>query len=143
MFSAGTIQTRNPADAGLLGQVDVKCPSLKDGHLARPSHVLRQVHLDAHLNRVRQDILGTIRKSNKALKDSYFILTKFDNRSTLTRQMQQTITVKANALNIKFLGCVRTAIAVKEAAALQKSIYEYAPKSKPAQDYLEILEQLI
>ena len=45
MFSAGTIQTRNPADAGLLGQVDVKCPSLKDGHLARPSHVLRQVHL--------------------------------------------------------------------------------------------------
>ena len=68
MFSAGTIQTRNPADAGLLGQVDVKCPSLKDGHLARPSHVLRQVHLDAHLNRVRQDILGAIRKSNEALK---------------------------------------------------------------------------
>ena len=68
MLSAGTIQTRNPADAGLLGQVDVKCPSLKDGHLARPSHVLRQVHLDAHLNRVRQDILGAIRKSNEALK---------------------------------------------------------------------------
>lgn len=82
-------------------------------------------------------------QSNKALKNSYFILTKFDNRSTLTRQMQQTITVKANALDIKFLGCVRTAIAVKEAATLQQSIYEYAPKSKPAQDYLEILEQLI
>lgn len=68
MFRADRVQTRNPADAGLLGQVDVKCPSLKDGHLARPSHVLRQVHLDAHLNRVRQDILGAIRKSNKALK---------------------------------------------------------------------------
>jgi hypothetical protein len=68
MFRADRVQTRNPADAGLLGPVDVKCPSLKDGHLARPSHVLRQVHLDAHLNRVRQDILGTIRKSNKALK---------------------------------------------------------------------------
>lgn len=89
------------------------------------------------------ETIEAMKKSNKALKDSYFILTKFDNRSTLTRQMQQTITVKANALNIKFLGCVRTAIAVKEAAALQKSIYEYAPKSKPAQDYLEILEQLI
>ena len=65
MFSAGTIQTRNPADAGLLGQVDVKCPSLKDGHLARPSHVLRQVHLNAHLNRVRQDILGEVRKATR------------------------------------------------------------------------------
>ena len=63
MFSAGTIQTRNPADAGLLGQVDVKCPSLKDGHLARPSHVLRQVHLNAHLNRVRQDILAKCKKT--------------------------------------------------------------------------------
>ena len=69
MLSAGTIQTRNPADAGLLGQVDVKCPSLKDGHLARPSHVLRQVHLNAHLNRVRQDILGEVRESKQIRQD--------------------------------------------------------------------------
>ena len=84
-----------------------------------------------------------IQQKNTALKDLCFILTKFDNRSTLTRQMQQTITVKANSLNIRYIGSVRPAIAVKEAATLQKSIYEYAPKSKPAQDYLAILEQII
>lgn len=90
-----------------------------------------------------QETIKNFQDTNKNLKNVYFILTKFDSRSTLARQMQQTITVKANALDIKFLGSVRNAIAVKEAATLQQSIYEYAPKSKPAQDYLEILEQLI
>lgn len=89
------------------------------------------------------ETIETFKKSNKALKNSYFILTKFDGRSTLTRQMQQTITVEANALGIKFLGCVRAAIAAKEAAALQQDIFEYSPKCKPAKDYLEILEKLI
>lgn len=89
------------------------------------------------------DTAKAIQKSNPALKNLYFLLAQFDGRSTLSKQMQQTITIKANALDIKYIGAVRSAIAVKEAATLQQSLYGYAPNSKPAQDYLQILEQLI
>ena len=37
-----------------------------------------------------------------------------------------------------YLGAIRAAVAVKEAEALQRSLFEYAPKSKPAADYMEI-----
>ena len=41
-------------------------------------------------------------------------------------------------MGVPYLGAIRAAIAVKEAAALQRSLFEYAPKSKPAADYMEI-----
>lgn len=89
------------------------------------------------------DTAKQFQNSNPALTNLYFIITQADSRSTLARQMQQSITIKANALDIKYIGAVRSAVAVKEAATVQQSIYEYAPKSKPAEDYLAILEQLI
>ena len=32
-------------------------------------------------------------------------------------------------------------VAIQEAAALQESLFEYAPKSKPAADYLTLYEK--
>ena len=34
------------------------------------------------------------------------------------------------------------AIAIKEAAAMQQSIYQYAPRSKPAADYMDVLQYM-
>lgn len=88
------------------------------------------------------ETINKIKKNNKALKHEYFILTKYDNRSVLAKQMQQSLIEKAKPLNIKYLGSVRTAIAVKEAVVKKQSIYKYAPKCKPALDYLKIYEEL-
>lgn len=80
--------------------------------------------------------------SNPNLEVLGFVFTLIDTRSTIARQMQEKITVLANKNNIPYLGSVRKGIAVQEAAALQKNLFEYAPKSTPAQDYLNIFERL-
>ena len=83
-----------------------------------------------------------IQKTNQGLEITGFLLTQFDGRSTLARQLKDTITTRAAAVGVPFLGVIRAAVAVKEAAALQQSLFEYAPKSKPAQDYLQIFDAL-
>ena len=41
-----------------------------------------------------------------------------------------------------FQTSIREGVAVKEAAAMQQSIFDYAPKSKPAQDYSTLLDEM-
>lgn len=89
------------------------------------------------------DTAQQIRKSNPELSIKGFVITQFDNRSTLSRQMQQAIIEKAAEMGVTCLGTIRSAVSVKEAAALQQSLFEYAPKSKPANDYLTLFDSLI
>ena len=83
-----------------------------------------------------------IQKSNEQLKIAGIVITKADTRSTIARQMREQITETAAKDNIDCLGIIRTGIAIQEAAALQQSIYEYAPNSNPAQDYLSLLDRI-
>lgn len=82
-----------------------------------------------------------IRQSNPGLKAG-ILLTQYDGRTTIARQMQKTIINKAGAAGVLYLGTIRRAIAVQEAAALQQSLYQYAPKSKPAQDYIDVFNYI-
>ena len=88
------------------------------------------------------DTARQIQQTNPELKITGFILTQYNQRSTLARQMQETITSRAAGMGVPFIGAVRAAVAVKEAAALQQSLFEYAPKSKPAADYMAIYETI-
>lgn len=88
------------------------------------------------------DTARQIMRTNPALKIEGVIFTNYDNRSTIARQMRQTIIDKAAEMGVPCLGSVRGAAVIKEAAALQQSLYDYAPKSKPAADYMAIFEQL-
>lgn len=88
------------------------------------------------------DTARRIRESNKALQLAGIIFTAYDARANLTRQMREIIAGKCAELGAPELGAVRVGVAVKEAAALQRSLYEYAPKSNPAQDYLKIYRKL-
>lgn len=89
------------------------------------------------------DTAKRIKQANKQLKVKGFILTHLDLRSTIAREMQENIIIAANKNNIPYLGSIRTGIAVKEAAALQENLYNYAPKSNPAQDYLSLLGKIL
>lgn len=83
-----------------------------------------------------------IQQSNSALQIAGIIITMFDGRSLLSRQMQTTIINKAAEMGIPYLGTVRQGIAIKEAAALQRSLYQHAPRSKPAADYMDIYQYM-
>lgn len=84
------------------------------------------------------DTARQIQDSNPNLSITGFVLTQYDGRSTILRQMKEAITERAEAMGVPYLGAIRAAVAVKEAAALQQSLFDYAPKSKPAADYLKL-----
>ncbi len=84
------------------------------------------------------DTARLIQESNPALQILGCVITQCDTRSTIARQMQQAITEQAASIGVPCLGTIRTGVVVKEAAALQQSLYDYAPKSKPAADYLAL-----
>ena len=83
-----------------------------------------------------------IQKSNPALTIRGALVTLYDGRSNLARQTLDAIRRQAEAAGVPFLGTIRAGVTVKEAAALQQSLFEYAPKSKPAQDYLALYEHI-
>lgn len=88
------------------------------------------------------DTARQIQQSNPALTIKGYILTRSGGRSTLARQMAQTIEARAREMGIPFLKAIREAVAIREAQALQRSLYEYAPRSKPAADYMELFTLL-
>lgn len=84
-------------------------------------------------------------KSNSAPALSILgcILTRYDSRPRLNRYLRDTIAAKAEELGAPLLAEIRPAIAIREAQALQRSLYEYAPKCKPAQDYKTLLQKIL
>lgn len=81
------------------------------------------------------DIAHQMQRSNPALKIKGVILTRYDARPKLNRYLKETIAERGQEMGAPFLMGIRPGIAIREAQALQQSIYEYAPKSNPAQDY--------
>lgn len=83
-----------------------------------------------------------VRRANDRLKIAGGLITQYDSRSTIARTMCEKIQGVLSSLGVPYLGSVRRAVAVSEAAALQVPLFEYAPKSKPAQDYRAIFDKL-
>lgn len=88
------------------------------------------------------DTARQMRQSNPYLKITGIVITQYDRRGKLSRAMYDAIKAKAEGAGIPFLGAVRQGIAIKEAQALQVSLFDYAPKSNPARDYLDIFNRL-
>lgn len=82
-------------------------------------------------------------KSNPELTIKGFVLTRYDNRSTLNRTLKERITKQAAEMGIDCLAEIREGVAVREAGALQQPLFDYAPKSKPAQDYMNLFENIM
>jgi len=88
------------------------------------------------------DTARQIQESNPALTIRGYILTEYNQRSTLARQMAAAIERVGAEVGAPYLGAIRGAVAVREAAALQQSLFEYAPKSKPAEDYRALYDKI-
>ena len=78
----------------------------------------------------------------KPLTIAGVVITRYDNRANLNRYIRDAIEKTCTELNIPFLGCIRPSIAIREAQAMQKSIYIYAQKCNSAIDYLNIYTKI-
>ena len=88
------------------------------------------------------DMANQISKSNTALSFIGVLCTQYDGRTIIARQMLDAIRGAAHDMGLTYLGDIRRAAVVQEAAALQQSLFDYAPKSKPAIDYLSLYERI-
>jgi chromosome partitioning protein len=89
------------------------------------------------------DIARQIQKSNPALSFTGIITARYDGRPNINKYLRDTIKEKAAAAGIPYLGEVRAGIAVRESQAMQQSLFEYAPNSKPATDLKAIYKKIM
>lgn len=82
-----------------------------------------------------------IRASNPRLKIA-FIISNFNTRTKMARDVRETIIEKARAAGAAYLGTVRRGVQLEEAALFRESLYKRAPRSNQARDYLEIFHRL-
>lgn len=88
------------------------------------------------------DIAHQLQQSNSRLKIKGVILTRYDGRPKLNRYLQEVIAEKGQEIGAPYLMGIRPGIAIREAQAMQQSLFDYAPKSNPAEDYKKLYEMI-
>lgn len=82
--------------------------------------------------------------TNKNLSIKGILLTRFSDRTVLSRDLATMIDNTAATLGTKlYKATIREAIGIKEAQANRVDIFEYAPKSNVAADYMSFLEEFL
>lgn len=89
------------------------------------------------------DVAKLIKKTNKKLRVLGCIITQYNPRPKISQYMRDIVEAKGQKLKCPLLGEIRQGVAIQEARALRKNLFEYAPKSKPAQDYMQIYKAII
>lgn len=91
------------------------------------------------------ETIKTVRKyCNPTLEIEGILLTRYNSRPVLSREVAELAEQLANKLGTKlFKTTIREGIAVKEAQISQRSLYEYAPKSKVTEDYTIFIEEFL
>lgn len=88
------------------------------------------------------DIAHQMQRSNPKLSIIGVVLSRYDARPNISKYMKDVIAEKGAEIGAPFLMAIRPAIAVKEAAAFQQSLFEYAPNSKPAADFMQLYKMI-
>lgn len=89
------------------------------------------------------DIAQQMQHSNPALSIIGVILTRYDNRPKINRYIRCVIDEKGQEIGAPLLMEIRNGVAIREAAAMQQSLYDYAPHSKPAVDYKKLYKTIM
>lgn len=82
------------------------------------------------------------RYTNPGIKILGVVITRYDKRAILSRDMIDNITAQAEKAGAKVLGVVREGIAVKEAQAVKQDLFTYAPSSNAARDYSAVIDEI-
>lgn len=88
------------------------------------------------------DTAHQIRASNSKLSFIGYFFNMDSSNANIKKAMREAIIAKGPQVGAAYIGRVRTGAEVTAAAALQMSLYEYAPRAKVAQDFLNIYETL-
>lgn len=89
--------------------------------------------------------ISTVRKyCNRDLKVKGIVLTRYNSRAVLSRDMADLINQTAQQLQTNLYQTkIRECTALKEAQAVQQDIFSYAPRSNAAADYKALVAEII
>lgn len=88
------------------------------------------------------DLAKAAKRNNPKLKVLGAILTRYNPRPVVNRQVKSIIEEKAKAIKCSLIGEIREGVSIREAQAYGKNLFTYAPKSKPAEDYKALYNKL-
>ncbi|MGX8702111.1 ParA family protein [Caproiciproducens sp.] len=81
---------------------------------------------------------------NPSLTISGILLTKFNPRTLLSREIRGTAELIAQDLNIPlFDSYIRSSVVISEAQSIQQNILDYSPRNNIAKDYLKFTDELL
>lgn len=96
------------------------------------------------LTQLSETILAVRKYSNPRLRIAGVLLTRHNRRSVLARQLAEMIEREAERLGtILFKTTIRETVAVREAQAVGKGLFTYAPRSSAAQDYRAFFAEFV
>ena len=88
--------------------------------------------------------ISTVRKyCNSKLQIDGIVLTRYNSRTTISKDLATALSQTAQKLNTKVYDTkIRECTAIKEAQALRKDIFTYAPKSNAVDDYNKLINEM-
>lgn len=92
-----------------------------------------------------KETIDTVRKYyNHNLTIEGILLTKYNNRTNLTRDVEDLAKIVARQLNTSVLNAkIRTSVSVAEAPAHCESVLSFAPHAAAAKDYKALIDELL
>lgn len=84
------------------------------------------------------DIVQQISESNPDLSIIGTVITRYDGRSKFDKYMWEVINQTGPGIGAPLLQTIRKGSAIKEAQGMRQSLFDYAPKSKPAAAYMKL-----
>ena len=96
------------------------------------------------LSQLFETIRAIRRRQNPDLKIAGLLLTKYNDRTNLSKEVRNSIDKVAAEIGTKVFGTViRECVKVKEAQAIKETLIRYAPKCTAAEDYVRFTDELI
>ncbi len=80
--------------------------------------------------------------SNPGLSIIGTVITRYNAQTKFDRYIRDIIAEKGQEVGAPLLQEIRKGIAIKEAHGFRQSLFEYAPRSKPAADYMELYNKI-
>lgn len=94
------------------------------------------------IGQLNQTIEAVKKYCNPALSIKGILLTRYNGRAIISRDMQSNLQEAAQQLKTRLYSTpIRECISIKEAQAQQQDIYSYAPRSNAAKDYTAFIDE--
>ncbi len=95
------------------------------------------------ISQLKDTILAVKKYYNTSLNLRGILLTKYNDRILLTKEVEELASIVAEQLGSYVLkNKISISVAIAEAPAHQMSIVKYAPRSQACKDYLKVIDEL-